>query len=458
MTFTGWEGIIKLSNKLGFVTYNVHLKGDNMKKLTVAMILSLVLVMMFCLVACNPHGSCSHVYDNDCDTSCNKCGETRIPSNHIYDNACDTACNVCNATRSVGDHDYDSDGYCTVCGYNPNLEHLTFSDIGESYIVVDANENYSGALVIPSVYNGKSVTAISEEAFKDCVRLTGITIPDSVTTIGYSAFHNCKSLTNLVIPNSVTIIENGVFEQCESLTSLVIPDSVTAINAWAFADCYRLVSVIIGDSVTVIRQGAFYCCENLTSVTIGESVEVIGADAFRACGKIVEVYNKSNFDITLSNAYGGISFALNIYTEEGGSKLSTDSNGFVIYDDGADKILVNYVGNSTSVTLPSNITTINKYAFVYCDILTNIVIPDSVTFIGEYAFAYCKNLTNITIGNNVSTIEAYAFESCESLESATFEDPNGWSANYTNISLTNASTNATYLKDEYKKCRWYKNS
>jgi len=64
---------------------------------------------------------CPHEYDNDCDATCNLCGETREVGDHVYDHACDTTCNVCGATRSIT-HDY-ADATCTepktckICGY-----------------------------------------------------------------------------------------------------------------------------------------------------------------------------------------------------------------------------------------------------------------------------------------------------------------------------------------------------
>ena len=46
----------------------------------------------------------NHVYDNDKDTTCNNCGETReLPKceNHVYDNDADTTCNNCGEVREV---------------------------------------------------------------------------------------------------------------------------------------------------------------------------------------------------------------------------------------------------------------------------------------------------------------------------------------------------------------------
>ncbi len=62
--------------------------------------------------------TCTHVYANACDTTCNKCGAVRSTT-HTYDNACDTTCNICGNIRAVGNHIYtsDSDTTCNICGY-----------------------------------------------------------------------------------------------------------------------------------------------------------------------------------------------------------------------------------------------------------------------------------------------------------------------------------------------------
>ena len=61
---------------------------------------------------------CEHVYDNACDTACNKCDEVREVPAHVYYNACDTSCNICGWEREVPAHVYDNacDTDCNECG------------------------------------------------------------------------------------------------------------------------------------------------------------------------------------------------------------------------------------------------------------------------------------------------------------------------------------------------------
>jgi len=164
-----------------------------------------------------------------------------------------------------------------------NADPLTYSAEGDSVTIVDCDESASGALVIPSSYNGKPVISIGSYAFNSCSSLSSVTIPDSVTSIGRFAFGYCSSLTSVTIPDSVTSIGQDAFWDCSNLMSVKIPDSVTSIENMAFRNCSNLTSVIIGNKVTSIGRWAFKDCLNLTNITIPDSVTQIGSRAFSGC-------------------------------------------------------------------------------------------------------------------------------------------------------------------------------
>ena len=281
-----------------------------------------------------------------------------------------------------------------------------------------------------------SVTSIDSSAFEGCTGLTSIVIPDSVTSIGKDAFSGCI-LTKITGPAAIVsyiskqcnskaveevVITSGEisssFSDCTGLTSVTIGKGVTSIGGSAFSGCTGLTSITISNSVTSIGSKAFYGCSGLTSVTIGGSVTSIGDSAFLGCYKLIEVYNKSALSITANSSSNGYvaRYAKNVYTNEGGSKLTTDENGYVIYTDGDEKILVAYTGTETELTLPSDITKIYQYAFYDCSRLTSITIPDSVMSIGYEAFWDCTGLTSVTIGNGVTSIVNFAFRNCSGLK------------------------------------------
>ena len=328
------------------------------------------------------------------------------------------------------------------------------------YYEIYSNTSKSATYYIPSSLKSVTVSGgnILNGVFRDCSMLTSIIIPDSVTIIGESAFSGCTGLTSIIIPGGVTSIGNYVFNRCTGLTSITIPDSVTSIGDYAFYNCSGLTSITITDSVTSIDNSAFEYCSGLTSVTIGNGVTSIGDDAFCYCYKLIEVYNKSALSITANSSSNGYvaCYAKNVYTNEGGSKLTTDENGYVIYTDGDEKILVAYTGTETELTLPSDITKIYQYAFYHCSRLTSITIPDSVKSIGRSAFYGCDKLqdiyitdiaawcnisgfdnlmeygasnkklyinnelaTSVTIPDGVTSIPSYAFRGCSGLTSIT---------------------------------------
>ena len=65
--------------------------------------------------------------------------------------------------------------------------------------------------------------------------------------------------------------------------------------------------------------------------------------------------------------------------------------------------------------LPSDLTTIGRYAFYYYTNLVSPVLPSGITSIGMSAFYNCKGLTEITFEGKPNLIDSYAFSGCTNL-------------------------------------------
>lgn len=85
-----------------------------------------------------------------------------------------------------------------------------------------------------------------------------------------------------------------------------------------------------------------------------------------------------------------------------------------VWFDKTQTMLIQYPQARTGYTIPSTVTNIGQYAFMWCEQLTNVVIPNSVTVISSNAFQI-SCITNIVIPDSVTVIQDSAFYQCYSL-------------------------------------------
>ena len=254
----------------------------------------------------------------------------------------------------------------------PDFEPFEYEPNADGAYTVTGYSGFDDDVTIPAEYNGKPVTAVGDEAFRDNGNIIGINMP-SITSVGTLAFYGCHSLRRVSMP-SVTDVAERAFDYCYNLADISMP-SVVNIGEQAFDGCKSLTSVTIPDTVTTVSAAAFSFCEGLTSVTLPDGLTVIGDYAFAHCVSLKSIA------IPDSVAYIG----------EG---AFSDCK------------------NLTSITIPSGITEIKKFTFNNCAKLREAFIPVGVTAIGDSAFAGCVAMTSITIPSTVATIGIFAFEGC----------------------------------------------
>ena len=132
---------------------------------------------------------------------------------------------------------------------------LSVLDLSEAKIVKGGDSYYSG----DNCYTSND--EIGEYAFKDCSRLTSLTLPVGITSIGYDAFAYCSGLTSLTLPAGITSIGEYAFYGCSGLTSLTLPAGITSIGEFAFSYCSGLTSIYVyAEKVPRIGRYAFEGC------------------------------------------------------------------------------------------------------------------------------------------------------------------------------------------------------
>lgn len=362
----------------------------------------------------------------------------------------------------------NSDGVTIYYTFKNDKTELAVSYYGKSSSTTP--DEYSGNVVIPEsvTYEGSTypVTSIGTSAFRECVGLTSVTIPNSVTSIGDYAFRDCSGLTIVTLPNSISSIGSTAFYNCSALTNIIIPSSITSIGSHPFYGCSSLTdvtfyckeikdwfrnsntikNVIIGDGVETIGSYAFYGCSGLTNVTISNSVTTINACAFQDCSSLASIDIPNSVTNIGRSAFQSCSGLTNITIPNsvisiGGSAFHRCDNlssvsfnckeikdwfrnnkvlQTVIIGDEVETIgalAFDGCSNLTSVHIGNAVTTIKGHAFENCIGLTEITIPNSVISIGGSICQGCTNLSNAIIGNSVSTIEAAAFSGCTNLKS-----------------------------------------
>ena len=253
--------------------------------------------------------------------------------------------------------------------YAAQWRDLTYEIRSGSVTILSCNANANG-MNIPEEIDGYPVHRIEEGAFRNCKKLTFISIPNTVSEIGDYAFADCTNLSSVTLPEDLTKIGNYVFQNCMKLRMIILPETVTMIGDYAFYGCDDLVKLPFPDGLVVIGAGAFDSCESLTEVTIPASVTQIGERAFYNCKRL------KNFQVDEENA---------VYAAQENVLYTKDM-----------KILLAYPGGKadTAFLIPTGVTDIGGYAFRN-DNLVSITIPGNISVFGEAAFQGCGQLCEI---------------------------------------------------------------
>ena len=303
----------------------------------------------------------------------------------------------------------------------PSLEKLEIAATNDSYKVdselpLVSNQSGDSIFYFFTALDGKNAELvipegtyyIGDNAFKNQVDLTKVTIPSSVLEIGEGAFQNCFSLKTVVFAESSSMqsIGKGAFAFCTSLESIVNLPGNASYGTYMFQYCTSLTQISIPAGVTALPNYMFRYCTSLAQIALPESVTSIGQYAFQNCTSLAE--------IDISNVTSIGNFAFNF---SGLTKITIPE---------AIKTLDNQIFNGCSklktVTLHDNITSFGTSLFTDCTSLESITLPSGLKTFGTSVFKNCTSLTSITIPSGVTTLTNNLFDGCTSLASVTLHE------------------------------------
>ncbi len=145
---------------------------------------------------------------------------------------------------------------------------------------------------------------IQDGAFRGNKYLEEIVISDSVVNINDGVFEYCTYLSKIVfLGEELRVIGDRAFKHCISLKEVVIPNRVESIGESAFEGCINLESVVIGNWVGWIKDNAFLNCTSLRTVELGERVEYIYDGAFIGCNKLEKIVIPENIGKIMGVAF-----------------------------------------------------------------------------------------------------------------------------------------------------------
>ena len=275
-----------------------------------------------------------------------------------------------------------------------------------------AHEDYRGTVVItkylgndkevviPSEIDGKTVTLIDDDAFRNNEKLKSVKLPDSLIGIGVEAFAFCKSLESVNIPEGIKDF-SPAFRGCEMLKSIVIPEGIERIEQGMFWDCISLENVTLPNSLKIIDGSTFENCTSLKTITLPNGIIEIGANAFGGCTALSEISLPESVVYIGASAFGNTAFYNDAANWENGVLYMYGC----LIDSKREEIKGEYsVKEGTRI--------IAKQAFLRATGLETLKLPEGLKVIGDAAFNECTSLKTVEMQGGLETIGNSAFREC----------------------------------------------
>ncbi|MCD8208368.1 MAG: leucine-rich repeat protein [Bacteroidales bacterium] len=256
----------------------------------------------------------------------------------------------------------------------------------------------SNRLLMTEVIIPATVKLVDAQCFYYSYNLEKVTFLEAsagasaTLTIGDQAFARCTGLTDVTLPSHLTDFNTTMFDYCSALMSLKITAG-GQYSATTASDASTEGLVCTNNGTTII-----YCLRYCTGeVVIGNPVTTIGANAFNGCTRITSVIIGGTVTLIEESAFEGCTGieSITFLGDDNSNDLTIKTRAFYGLTNSA----------FTELYLPSNLITMEIYAFGGCTKLTTVHFDARKTAEGQepQELNFATNAFANTAGNSYVT-------------------------------------------------------
>ena len=328
----------------------------------------------------------------------------------------------------------------------------------------------TGAITVPETIDGYKVVALSQQAFRNCTKITAVNLPSTITNIGLSAFYWCQGLTEITIPAGVRSLGDYAFLGCSNLKTVKYLGSLPALSA--SVGTYPIYSSTPDDLVSKVPSGNATWSAALTAgtwqnraistfepPTVKVTFSANGGTPTSqyknvAVGTVlgdIDLFTATPTPPSTDKAFNGwwtqssggeqvtastiVSAAVTYYAHWKAAPTSVKTevvNGYTwYYKIGTDGTAEIYRGTQMPAVDPKpgagalnipaklggvDVTVIGGDAFYGCSGMTSVNFPDTIKTIWSGAFMGCSGMTGILkLPSGLTTIRSSAFADCSGI-------------------------------------------
>lgn len=274
-----------------------------------------------------------------------------------------------------------SDGDMIISGTGAMWDMYT--DEGDENAIACPWINYRTKIKTITIESG--IATIGSAAFRDCIDLTKVNLPNTLKEINLRAFWGCKSLETCRLPEGLEYIEERIFFDCDSLTSVTIPNTVNFLGLSICEDCDNLTYLYIGGT-----NETFFYTYSSTPIGYCPLLEKIEVSEKNIALKSIDgvLYSKDGSDLI---EYPAGKKDQTYYVADETKKIS--------------RFAFNQIDNIEELVLPEGLLEVEAAFIRECDNLSSLVLPS--TLIKSDPFGSIVSCDNIVyIENKSETIFA----------------------------------------------------